>query len=384
MDIPNKPLYALIIEHIQRQIEEGKFLPHDQIPTEMELAEQFGVSRITTKRALVELERSGLIYRRRGSGSYVKERQQSEQLDIQRTAELLPSKRIISIILPYMVENGHVGYLKGISDLLESKGYYLSLHSSDWDAEKERELLIRLPKHGFDGIILYPLGSMHNLDIVHMHYLNGYPLVTIDQYYDGIPLPSVVSDNRRGGYLAAQHLIELGHRRIAYVSSIGIEYRTSVRDRYFGYCQALKEHSVRFVPELVICDFYRQLSSDNEMCFYQDMARALIARGATAVVTEHDQLALVMMSACLKGGIRIPEQLSFVGFDDIDMASHYEIPLSTVTQNYYEIGKCAAQLLINQFNDPSATDPDTNLAMIPVEMKRRLSSASIDNAIGER
>lgn len=380
MDTPNKPLYALIIEHIQSQIESGFFKPDEQIPTEMELVEQFGVSRITTKRALVELERSGYIYRKRGSGSYVKDRSLLDvsTSTVQRSTELIASKRIISMILPYMVENRHVGYLKGVSDYLEAKGYYLSIHSSDWDAEKEKELLIRLPKHGFDGIILYPLGSMYNLDIVHMHVLNSYPLVMIDQFFEGVAVPSVISDNSSGGYYGTKHLIELGHKRIAYVSSIGIEYRTSVRDRYFGYCRALKEYELQVDAELVVCDFYRELTNRDDASFYGHMANDLIVRGATAVVVEHDQLALEMMSACIQAGIRIPEQLSFVGFDDIDRSVHFDIPLTTVRQNFYEIGRCAAELMVSHFEQRAERDKPSFTKVVPIELMVRQSAITLD------
>ena len=378
METQNKPLYAIIIEYIQRQIEEGQFVPHEQIPTEMELAQQFGVSRITTKRALVELERSGYIYRKRGSGSYVRERQDSSEVQDRESKEMIPAKNIISIVLPYMVENGHVGYIKGISDYLEATGYYLSLHSTDWNPERERELLNRLPKHGFVGIILYPVSTIYNQDIIHMHHLNGYPLVAIDQFYDGVPVPSVVSDNRNGSYMAARHLIEQGHRRVAYVSSIGIQYRNSVRDRYFGYFQALKDFGLPLDSELVVTDFYRELTSENTHAYYEEVARSLMTKGVTAIMMEHDQLALDMMAACYMAGIKVPEQLSIIGFDDIELAQHGEPPLTTIAQDFYEVGKYAAELMVAAIEKRSDLLERPMPLIVPVEMKMRQSTSAVD------
>ncbi|WP_374017209.1 substrate-binding domain-containing protein [Paenibacillus thiaminolyticus] len=376
MEPGNKPLYALIIDDIKRKIEEGMYTVHQQIPTEMELADQFGVSRITSKRALLELERSGYIYRKRGSGSFVKERAGNKESFLGGTTSA--PQRIISMILPYMAANGHLDYMRGAAEYLESKGYYLSIHCTDWNPEKEKELLTRLPKHGFLGIILYPISSIHNMEVLNLHYVDQYPIVTMDQYYDSIPVPSVCSDNFRGGYIAAQRLIELGHRRIAFVSSIGIEYRSSVRDRYFGYCQALKDGGLPSDAELVITDFYRQVNGENKEAFYAEMIQILLARKATAIQAEHDELALDLLRVCLGSNIQVPEQLSLVGFDDEEVSRHFEVPLATVLQNKYEIGRRAAEAVIDLIEDRK---PGKKRMLVPIMLQER---QSIGPFAGER
>lgn len=368
MESGNKPLYALIIDDIKQKIEEGRYIVHQQIPTEMELADRFGVSRITSKRALLELERSGYIYRKRGSGSFVKERAgEAEGRPIDKSGA---PQRIISMILPYMVANGQLDYIRGATEYLETKGYYLSIHSSDWNPEKEKELLTRLPKHGFSGIILYPISSIHNMDVLNLQYIDQYPIVTMDQYYDSIPVPSVCSDNFRGGYIAAKRLIELGHRRIAFVSSIGIEYRSSVRDRYFGYCKALKDGGLQSDAELVITDFYRQVSEENKEEFYAEMIRTLLASEATAIQAEHDELALDMLRVCLALNIPVPEQLSIVGFDDEEVSRHFDVPLTTVLQNKYETGRRAAEVVIELIE---RRKPEEKRMLVPVVLQERQS-----------
>ncbi|BFH12406.1 substrate-binding domain-containing protein [Paenibacillus melissococcoides] len=128
-------------------------------------------------------------------------------------------------------------------------------------------------------------------------------------------------------------MIELGHRRIAFVSSIGIEYRSSVRDRYFGYCQALKDGGLPSDAELVITDFYRQVNADNKAAFYAEMIQILLAKKATAIQAEHDDLALDLLRVCLATNIQVPERLSIVGFDDEEASRHCDVPLATVLQN---------------------------------------------------
>nr|WP_275100795.1 substrate-binding domain-containing protein [Paenibacillus dendritiformis] len=280
--------------------------------------------------------------------------------------------------MPYMAANGHLDYIRGATEYSESMGYYLSIHCTDWNPEKEKELLARLPKHGFSGIILYPISSIHNMEMLNLHYIDQYPIVTMDQYYDSIPLPSVCSDNFRGGYIATNKLIELGHRRIAFVSSIGIEYRSSVRDRYFGYCQALKDGGIPSAAELVITDFYRQVNADNKEAFHGEMIQLLLAKKATAIQTEHDELALELLRACLATNIQVPEQLSIVGFDDEEASRHCDVPLASVLQNKYEIGRRAAEAVIEAIE---RRRPEEQRMLVPVTLQER---QSIGPCAGER
>lgn len=351
-------------------------MPNQQIPTEKELAQHFQVSRITTKRALEELERSGYIYRKRGSGSFVKERDGTSGQESLDRVDRISTKKIISMIFPYTMDNGYAGFLKGVSDQLEAKGFYLSVHSSDWNPYKERELLLRLPEEGFDGVILYPYSSIDNMDIVYSLMLRGYPLVLIDQYYPNMNVWSVVSDNQRGGYIGTEHFITLGHQRIAYVSSIDLHMRTSVRDRFFGYGQALRDYGLVLDPHLCVFNFYESVNEENKVAYYQHLIHNLLSRGATAIMAEHDELALDLMRACAKGGILVPEHLSIIGFDDIELAEHHDTPLTTIAQHYYEIGRLAAEGMTLQVNSPEHLHrTEEKQQTVPVTLKRRESTA---------
>ncbi|MGU3566452.1 GntR family transcriptional regulator [Paenibacillus sp. D51F] len=360
----NKPLYMKILEELKGKIQGGEYEPETQLPTEVDLADQYGVSRITSKRALIELEREGLIYRKRGSGSYVKQQEGPASY-----AGIQSSSPIIAMVLPYMATN-ELAYIKGASDCLDAKGYFLSIHNSNWSKDKEKELLIKLQKSGMTGVILYPISTIGNVEIVHALSSNNYPIVTVDQYYDNLSVSSVVSDNFQGGYDAASRLIGLGHRRIAFVSSIGIEYRSSVRDRYMGYCQALKENRIPIDPELVYTDFYRDVTEHNAKEFYQSLLQKLLDGQATAIQAEHDYLAVELLKSAAEAGIRIPEMLSIIGFDDADFTKHLEVPLSTLAQDYYTLGRQAAELIMEQIEKGNA---ETRQVKVPVTLIERQS-----------
>lgn len=373
MQSNHKPLYMVIMEDLKEKILSGEYKDDQQLPTEVELAEQSGVSRITSKRALIELEREGLIYRKRGSGSYVKKQEQRSASGEHSTASQTP---IISMVLPYMATS-ELDFIKGATDYLDTKGYYLSIHNSNWSKDREREFLSRIPKNGASGIILYPISTISNIDMLNALYWNEFPLVMIDQYVESLPITSVVSDNISGGYLVAKKLIELGHERIAFVSSISIEFRSSVRDRYQGYCKALRDHGLTVDPELVIADFYREADQDTSNTFYKNMIRRIMDLGVTAVQVEHDHLSVDLLRSALELGIQVPGQLSIAGFDDHMISSLVEVPLTTVAQDYNEIGRKAAELIVQQIE---GQDKAPEQVLIPVRLIERSSTAVLTEA----
>jgi GntR family transcriptional regulator of arabinose operon len=336
----SKPLYSKIYDDLKLKIDTGEYAEEHQLPTEIELADMYGVSRITSKRALLELERENYIYRKRGSGSYVKRRQRI-------TSDTSHSGKIISIILPYVADNGLLGYIQGASEYLDTRGYYLTVHTSNWDKDKEKEFLLTLPRRGISGIILYPVSTLKNLETVYSLHMNQYSVITIDQYYDNVPVGSVVSNNFEGGYMAATKLLEMGHRRIAFVSSVGIEYRSSVRDRFYGYCQALRNAGISIESELVIHGFHEKYEHPDGKGHIRSVIQQLLKADVTAIQTEHDHLAVDLLRTAIDQGVRVPEELSIVGFDNHDISKNVEVPITTIAQNFYEIGRTAAEMIVD-------------------------------------
>src|SRR5690625_2761998 len=127
------PLYGQIIDYLKEQIDDGKILPGGKLPTEQELAELFDVSRITSRRALVELEREGMITRLRGRGSFLTH-------SAQRKA--VRGQKIIGLLLPFGTSLGGMMHaIQGASELARERGYHLDLHITDRSSAMERELI---------------------------------------------------------------------------------------------------------------------------------------------------------------------------------------------------------------------------------------------------
>lgn len=364
----NSTLYLEIYNDLKEKILNNTYQPGDKLPTELELAKRYGVSRITSQRALTDLERDGFIHRQRGRGSFVLNRYSIE-------AASNVDNNIVSIILPSdNIHSGHMEYIQGASGVLNKNKYLLSVHNTNNDFYREKELLTTLPYEGINGIIYYP-SFMENLHILYPLYLDGYPIVTIDSYISSIDLPAVISDNLSGGYEATKYLIELGHKRIAYVSNVYIHNISSVRDRFFGYCRALKDSSIPYNDDIVIFDLEYKNDAFSHDTFIL-LEELVVDKNVTAIVAEHDILAINIYRALESMGINIPNDISIIGFDNIELIDALGLPLTTVNQNFYEIGKKAGNMIINLIK---LKNFDKLKNFVPVELVIRGTTAPPSN-----
>lgn len=339
------------------KIESRQYLPGQQLPTEYELAELFNVSRITSKRALEELEKDGIIRRRRGQGSFVAP-----------TPLRTRGHKIISLVLPHFNSDlWAMTYIKGAMEYINEHGYYLSIHSSD--SLDIGAVCSKLIQEGIGGIIYYPDYTNRSISTLAALSMNHYPLVTIDKAFDGLPISAVVSDNHQGGYIATQHLIELGHRHIAIVYSSQIGERTSTRDRFVGYCQALSDAGIDVVPDYIVDDYFRDMVKagidKTDSSGLLNVLRRLIRSNVTAIVAENDYEALTIYRLLKSIGVRIPEEISLIGFDNSDLLLNSDLRMTTVNQHVQDIGRKAAELIIRQIE---GQDTSIQTITLPVEL----------------
>lgn len=356
----SKPLYSQIVDDIKAQILSGQLVPGDQLSTEFELAQKYGVSRITSQRALVELERAGFIYRKQGKGSFV--------LPLENKVVQGISHKVISMILPSDGAAGRrIDYIRGANDCLKDKGYYLNIYTTNNDIAQERRALLELPRNGISGIIHYPIARA-NFDVLYDLYLHSYPIVLIDKYFQSLPACSVVSDNFDGGYKATSCLIEMGHKRIAYLTNLYIEDISTVRERFFGYCKALKDHGLPINNDII--HFALDYNGDAFAPQTIELLKSLIVKNVTAIFAEHDYLAMAIYRELGNMDIKIPEDISLMGFDNVEILESLDIPLATVDQNFYEIGRTAAGRVVDMIEQGSYESSQT---VIPVEVITRNS-----------
>lgn len=233
-----KPKYEIIKEALLERIRTGQFSSDAVFCTEKMLSEQYEVSRITAKRAIEDLEQQGILYRKRGVGSFV-----SQKIPpVSSSASENDSKsKMVSLLLPFATTQGNISETIGsLSAALAEKGYFLSIHITGSSSPKERTTLELLRSQNIAGLVYYP-----KRDNIHLEQLNDFlfanrPVVIIDKQTDCPYLNNVVCDNYDGGRQLTRHLLEQGHRNIAFFATAPLSETSSVRDRFGGFLHEMK------------------------------------------------------------------------------------------------------------------------------------------------
>jgi DNA-binding LacI/PurR family transcriptional regulator len=168
----------------------------------------------------------------------------------------------------------------------------------------------------------------------------GVPLVLINAAIDGVRCPVVLPDNHGGVAAAIHHLIDHGHTRIAFLGTLDV---ADVIERYAGYTAALADRGIPLDPTLVI-------DVPDDLAATRRAVQELISAGlpCTAIFTTNDINAQIVFEELLGSGYRVPEQVAIVGFDDMEHAQYMNPPLTTIRQEFYENGRVAARLLLDQ------------------------------------
>ena len=353
---PKQPLYQVIFGTYEKKILSGTLAPGDKLPTEMEIAAEFGVSRITATRALKELELRAYIRRVQGSGSYVNNRDW-EAAEASRTGRL----SIISLVLPF---GGTASFemLKGVEDVARERDYFVTFHNSSHDPTVERRTIEDIVARGSHGVILYPTFIGENMDLYSGLLIDTYPFVLIDHRLPGLEMPFVSADNRRGFYDVTCHLFDLGHQRIVMAASDVLSV-SSEKERYDGFCRAHLDRGIPLRQEHLYgrkdlasapADYRPDQSPERRGIHYLfDRFQALPSEDRpTAIAAVNDAVAREILAVALERGISVPRDISVSGFDDLPFAAHLSVPLTTVAQPMEEIGRTAAEELFNSIGTP--------------------------------
>lgn len=248
---------------------------------------------------------------------------------------------IIGLIISDIQNSFFNTVVRGIEDSFYKHGYAVFLCNSDENPEKERMYLNLLKAERVAGVILTPtskaaatLTDLMKADI---------PVIAIDRTVPGLELDTVTSNNQESAYRLVKHLIAQGHRRIATVLpdlSIG-----TGRERFEGYKQALAEAQIALEPELVQTG--RPISEDG-----YNLTKTLLQHHPSALFSGTKLMTLGAIRAVQESGLKIPEDLTLAAFDKLDWMP-YQPQMSFAEQPTYELGKTAAQLLLERFKQPN-------------------------------
>jgi LacI family transcriptional regulator, galactose operon repressor len=265
----------------------------------------------------------------------------ARSLKVQRTST-------VGIVIPDVTNLFFAEVVRGVENEARGYGYSIILCDSNDDRQQELTNLDTLYSWRVDGVLLAPADGQAGYDRLDRR---RFPVVFLDRIPPGYTGPAVTTDNFDGAYQATRHLITLGHTRLATI--VGRLDLSNARDRLEGFRKALQEAG------LPLHDQYLQEGDFQLASGYRCGLHLLrLPTPPTAIFSCSNKMTLGLMSAVNELGIRCPEEVSILGFDDFDWAAYFSPRLTTVAQPTHEIGKQAMRMLIREIQE--AGRPETN------------------------
>lgn len=348
------PLYRQIYFHLVEQIQQGKLKPGDRVPSEHDLAGQFHVSRITSKKALEELAQDGIIVRVQGQGSFVQEplpdlaRLLSEKAEASPALNRANGAQLIGLILPDFADVYAAELIRAVDQRAAQLGYELLLRLTYGSADTEAEAITRFTKAGVAGLIVFPVaGEYYSKPLLRLA-LDNFPLVVIDRTLKGIPAASVHTDNVKAAYELTNYLLNQGHQHIAFLSPPA-ENTSTIEERIQGFMQAFSHRGLSLSPDYCFTDLISTLPrSFNPSNIERDkrQLKEFITRypHVTAFVASEYYVARVAHQTLLELGKRIPDDYAIACFDSPE--NPLEPPLFThIQQDEHAMGTVAVDVL---------------------------------------
>jgi LacI family transcriptional regulator len=274
----------------------------------------------------------------------------------------------IGVLIPDLTNPLFPPILRGIEDRLEESGYTPLMANTDNDPERERIEWHAMRARQVDGIVAATARRDHGLlaELVD----SGVPVVLVNRRAPEGGVPSATADDRRGIRLAVEHLVELGHTRIAHIAG-PLELSTGL-DRHEGFHEAMSELGLEVDPQLVVVTRAFTEAEGAKAC------AELLDRGAgpTAIAAANDLIALGCYDVFAERGISCPDEISVVGFNDMPFADRFQPPLTTIRIPHYEIGMAAAELMLEILLNGEA--PPRDIRLEPSLVVRSSAAAPAD------
>ncbi len=350
-------------------IEQGRYPPGSRLAAEVDLAAEFDVSRGTLRQALAALRAEGLIEAVAGRGSFVTH-------GTPNRPEL--RRKVVGVVVPSVAQPYVPDLLSWIEDELHREGYAMLVGSSGSTREQQAGRVHRILDEGASGLIAYPVDYEPDPALFAHLGERNFPVVLIDRHLLGLAIDAVLPDNVGGAYAAVSHLADLGHRRIAFVSTDNLS-TSSVAERLQGYQQALAAHGITvddrlICAELPVTSRWPRDTTGGVKGHAARIGRFLERERPTAVFTLHDYLAADVLEAAEGLGLRVPGELALASFDDDPRAAHLAVPLTAVRQPREQLGRLAAQLVVERIEGRRT---ETSRIVLPTQLVVRRSSGSL-------
>ena len=349
-------LYKRIYNKVVEKIINNEYVEGDKLPTENELALQYDVSRITSKKALDQLAQDGYIKRIQGKGSYVLG---EDEIKVKKTVEINNTKPIeslknhllIGVVMSDFNSNYGIEMLAGMEHELEKNNSFMIIKRSYDDQTIEKKVIEELLGIGIDGLLVIPVhGQFYNPTILKL-ILEDFPVVVVDRQLKGLPASFVGTNNILAAKNAVDYLFEQGHRNIAFVSA-PIK-NTPLIDRVEGIKKGYSENgAVWDQSKLWLTDIGnyvpgREIYENKEQEFQQLLQKIEENPETTCIFALEYGIANFIEKAAKKLGKKIPDDISIICFDEPKTYTG-DSYFTHIKQEEEKIGRWAIKLLIEQ------------------------------------
>ena len=330
------PKWKAIAESILADVRDGRLRPGDRLPSDSALAEQWGVSRMTAHRAMQELQRLGVIVRKRRSGT-----------------EVIGSRGkragFIAIIFPHQNDLLEINYLRGIRLALPDDVHFISCDTLG-DPSREAYYLKKMLQEA-SAIICFPTGAPENTHLYQRLLDEGMPVVCVDRIPDGVTIDGVVTDNYASTLRALRAVAQMGNRYMAHFTQHDL-WVSAVRERYQAFVDVGRElgHEDirRWIRQFPVAfgvnrEHLIQLATDALYTLTHQSPTI------TAVFCLNDYHMMATLEASLQIGVRVPDQLQIVSFNDcLPLLPSIARSVHRIVQDATTIGRLAAERLLQR------------------------------------
>ena len=326
------PIYKQLAAELKEKIEGGEFRPGDKLPSEAEMLQRYEVGRLTLRNALALLAEEGYLDKVQGKGTFVTEKRKgSAALNIEVLLDMSDT-----YFMSY--------YIRGISEVLSDNHSNFIINDTRDSTELLCVLLEKIAIHGAAGVIFQytrfqeeePLRSRLHSAIDTLTRLH-IPVLILDGMLEDIDAACLTECEEEGGFLAAEHLCAFGHRRCAFLN---MEAHRDSMERLLGFQRGLQLFG-RAAPTVIPVERS-----------WEETLLAAVREGVTGIFAYNDDTAFKCVLMLKKAGLRVPEDVSVIGFDDSHLAQACDPALTSLSHPKEKIGVRAAELMLQMIKDP--------------------------------
>jgi len=326
------------INDIRESIQCGRLQPGAMVGTEAEFAHKWQLSRNTVRRGIDQLVDEGLLERRPGKGLYVRASH--------------TSTRTVQLVVPDMTWTYMGKIARGVKAEGKGRGVQVQVYDAHGEMDWDMEFIRQLPNGVTDGAIIASLHHRRFSEVLFELKARAYPFVLVDQGLHDLEVPTVEIRNYDGGYAVGEKLAQFGHKRAAFLGPMKLD---AVADRLNGFRDAMLDQGVLFDRSLVV-DMGGEGLTDwlNERLELaeESILQLFESRNPpTAIFDGSGDLAAVVYRALQRLGLKIPQDVSIITFDDAAVFTHFlDPPVTQLKHSWNDVGRAALDILIAEMN----------------------------------